>query len=1065
MNTNKIINITNKLVDDFCQVESRDNYNLLCDFEDIKPPEIYPLNTNNNDELKELKDIATDYVTKNYFDKYNTAEKTFTLVNNVFNHAINRYCINNGIDPINIKFVSKGGLIAYMFKNYYINKISKSNIRKLFHNNYDTYFKKSDMDFTIIINSDLDDIIYDRCYKDMSDLSFFLLYIIRTHFRKFLYEYMDYYKYNNKYKITLLNEMKEKINTSNFIKEKKKNNIYCCKLIHKNDYVESPCIRDVRFNKEKKYDSIIKTTADPRNMQINYPAFVGNKHFNPTNDMYITYNNTIDFVSDSGIHTKFFLARIKALFSLYFINHNQHIVEMDGLSCCNFENIGGEIIDVSIGHKSSDHKMSIENGVDIMSTSIRNSDDIINIPTLDYMLKDLHFILFSFSKYPWSNSKTKKRVFRYIFFILLHIFISQDEEMMNQEVHNIDITVSKLSEIIYNINAFQERYINGDVVFVYPVCKNGAVTQEECNLLYNNATTLNIDEDVEDETILLSKSCFWNQNLGRCLQALFPFVFVFPNSIFNNLLKSINELIKKISIDKLNNDTDFDSNLKNLKEFVINVKKSMEILHEGLDINLNQDLDQEGVIEREPSVMTLEKKYLRKEISILKNKYLKYKNKYLKNYKQNQKGGFNTCSKDKKHFVVPLILDSFTKFDSFSLTSSYNNIFHNVYEKLIANFKNDRQHFQEFKSYDGNDDYRSPPFHNYSQNITALAFLSFMIEYQLFLNFYMLYSPQPVKTFNTVKNNRRNNYTPNFKGRDLSVRIYRNKLDNINIEELLNDFCIELDRLYRRFMVTLITNIKIISNDKINPDGTIEEFSFNEIRDIIIPGFMMKDRNIDDKYEFLFYNWKQRLIEDNIINNLSQIDQSIKKSLEYNLDQYSIDNAYTPDGTGFFSWMYMIPKIDEDNMSKKFGSCITSTYLEAYLLLRIHEKPEDVNLGLEIDEGYHPVWQRTIRDVGSNLGHWTTIWNNNTSENPYTFRKIAPARGLSDAPLSGPGNRINLITNKKLFLQVLIFIIFDAYQQYAALNKNKLGRARFRNISKNIWESYSVLKGIVNDEL
>ena len=84
---------------------------------------------------------------------------------------------------------------------------------------------------------------FDEIYKDLSDLSFFVLYLIRNHLRRYMFIYTDYNKYDDNYKRLLLEELRISINNTDFIKNIVENNSYCCKIIHNKIFNEEPLLK------------------------------------------------------------------------------------------------------------------------------------------------------------------------------------------------------------------------------------------------------------------------------------------------------------------------------------------------------------------------------------------------------------------------------------------------------------------------------------------------------------------------------------------------------------------------------------------------------------------------------------------------------------------------------------------------------------------------------------------------------------------------------------------------------------------------------------------------------
>ena len=78
---------------------------------------------------EKIKNLATNFVTSHFFEKRETAENTFNLINFIFQQAIKTYCETKkfvGIEirlETKIRFISKGGLVFYMLKNRIIKEV------------------------------------------------------------------------------------------------------------------------------------------------------------------------------------------------------------------------------------------------------------------------------------------------------------------------------------------------------------------------------------------------------------------------------------------------------------------------------------------------------------------------------------------------------------------------------------------------------------------------------------------------------------------------------------------------------------------------------------------------------------------------------------------------------------------------------------------------------------------------------------------------------------------------------------------------------------------------------
>ena len=82
---------------------------------------------------------------------------------------------------------------------------------------YSKFFKLSDADYGIYIDPSLSN--FEEVFNDMTNLSYLLQKIIRDNINNNVYDFFDYYKYNNDYKEKILKELLEELNNSNTIND------------------------------------------------------------------------------------------------------------------------------------------------------------------------------------------------------------------------------------------------------------------------------------------------------------------------------------------------------------------------------------------------------------------------------------------------------------------------------------------------------------------------------------------------------------------------------------------------------------------------------------------------------------------------------------------------------------------------------------------------------------------------------------------------------------------------------------------------------------------------------
>jgi hypothetical protein len=425
-------------------------------------------------------------------------------------------------------------------------------------------------------------------------------------------------------------------------------------------------------------------------------------------------------------------------------------------------------------------------------------------------------------------------------------------------------------------------------------------------------------------------------------------------------------------------------------------------------------------------------------------RYIKYKKKYLEK-KNNLIGGYK-LSDLKKGNILDTVLSNilkdcnnvlYFKFDDqgkkndgygFDETLEYlsnDKDYNSILPYLLEKYMNEKPYTQIF--YKENCEIISE-FRNmipYHVNIGALMFLSFITELEIFTLFHSII---PFNTNTHMNRNTLNTAFCSIAGKVLctKTRIYR---DNVNddITQLFINFTTVLDETFKEFMDLLINDIQYILNKDID-----------EIERCIIP----KDSAIyreDDKYDYIFADWKERLcilfsVEDRELI-LGEINISIKKIITQK--ESSILN-YIAEATGFFSYFYLInPNI----RSPFFGSCLTYSMFELYIMSRLHTRGE--NMILLVEKGQktpHSLWKITQQKTNIPvLTHFATEFT--LSKNPFRLHSKFEINGI-----------IHLIFafNKQKILKLFIYIIYDMYIQYFISNIDKYNSEQNLNIKKII---------------
>jgi hypothetical protein len=986
------------------------NYHIDETIEVLKTPKMYNLNINanmpqNNDKLN-IATAMTDFCTNKYIGVL--TQNFFLFVIETFNFVLNEYRKEYNLrEKYDLKeeqilFLPKGGLILKILVEKNIKHNLPNNIQGIYEEKYKQYFKKSDMDFSIFIDDTLPDEKYQQIYNELIDISYYTLFYIREEIEENQHEYFEFARYNDKYQTYLLRELRNDINK--IIKKKSVDDIYntdyICKITHKNIIDEEPCQYDyMRENDNMDYDQYIYQAQNK--MYIYQPVKFGTMQ-NNAKTMTISINKNIYFNSPTNGINKFSLVRIKNNFGIYYLPNNSNNIKLAIQK--------GELIDVSISHKETTEfkKHKYFSSPDIFFKNFSKLDlgnTSFYSVTLYYLIDDIEYILFRQNEYPWKDNKYKKRIFRY--FAMLIILIIKN-------IYENKIDDVKFNSLILNINTFITYLINQ----------------------FSNPS--NIEQ------------------------------FKFDNELspFNNISNIIYEINKK-----KNNFTSSDRS--NYIEFNTIIIDNFGIFNDILNKIFDKYAQNEILTNRISGFFggnTNEYKY---------NKYQEKYKLLLNNITKPVIGGAIEPTITKKFNNI--IKKSINNIQNIDMTVK--NIVINNIQDFIKIYKNNAEINQQFIDRKGNIIYDSTDINdkymvlherntetrktliNYHEQILALAYVSYLSEYLCFLITYKSYN------INTTSNQTANDFDEIYwDGLTEPKRIYRNELtNNLNLLNIDN-FSKNLNLLYKRCIVNLIFKLTNNINAKyFVPDKHI---SYDIIKNLIIA---VNHKDIDiltrkNEYEFIFHFWKKNII-DFIIKNSANLSGDLKElskqhsiifqnniradiniCIENVLNELS-DNIsgspYSTNATGFFSWMYLYPNAT-NNPARKYGSCITYTYLEIYVLFRLFEIPNYVYVQTQSTNSLriHNYWKLTQDNLtNKSFSHWVTKWrrtiNDSTARSDFIFRDALTYK-----------KDYSFLTQKKECFIVLIGPIFDNYIAFINKNSTKIPDYTIRiNSIKNLLNS------------
>lgn len=530
INNNTIINNNNKLDNIISTYNIEDlvnNFNIELE-KDINIFE----NKEYNDNKKILKNFFTDFVTNHILDENNLYNLLY-IINKIYNDTLNKYIEKNNLKNDDILFIFKGGNIFKLIAEKFWNELPNQAMYKLI-SEYKQYFKRSDLDFGIYINPNLNNSM--KITNDITIISYKIQIIINNIIFNNKNLFLKWFKYNTSYQNSILQEELNNLNKLD-IDNKIKNIDF---ITNSTNYIN----QNDTYIKFLLSDQDIIDIDDLDNNKTTNQNILNSSNKNTF--MYTNINSALKIYTNKRT-LEFNLTRTKINFNIYMYD-NVDNTKLNKMS------IGGELIDVSIGHDSASEKFYKSKNIYTDKISLTKNNELfdINIYSYKYLYLDLHFILFETVYLPWSDIKYKKRLYRIFYITFIDLFTTIKNKSLNNKHIRIIIQYYKL---IYDI-----------------ISK------------FNNNTYTK--KNIEKISKLLSKSKF-NELLDnfKCKKKCLLFDLLEKiNIIIDKVLYPINFIDKNIHNNiyinsKINNNRLLDTNeLDNLLDFINTVKNNLSNL-------------------------------------------------------------------------------------------------------------------------------------------------------------------------------------------------------------------------------------------------------------------------------------------------------------------------------------------------------------------------------------------------------------------------------------------------------------------------------------------------------
>ena len=370
--------------------------NISYDFK--KTPIIMDSSDSDPNEKTEWKSILTDFDVNIVMASNEDKSKFLKLIFDIVDDALNTYKNSMKLNDNEVVFFYKGGnimrILANHLKKQHIENQSKIRVGdqgEIFMKNFANFFKKSDDDFSIMINIKEEN-KFNQILSDVNSIIDECLAIIRDQLEDNKQQYFQYFNKDHEYKVLNLQSVQSKFNESDLVKNKeKKYHKFLFNSILFDDVYSNPIKKD-------EYRKNINDTSKRTDFVVyndnNNNTLVSTTNNDKTHLFYNYFNTTLTFTRPGNKIISFDLFRTKANFKCFYTNGNDR----------DFFDLGGELIDISVSKFNDSKRLQFcedikKDGLEkyIRKFKVKSNESFYEIRcvTVDYLIHDLEVILFS----------------------------------------------------------------------------------------------------------------------------------------------------------------------------------------------------------------------------------------------------------------------------------------------------------------------------------------------------------------------------------------------------------------------------------------------------------------------------------------------------------------------------------------------------------------------------------------------------------------------------------------------------------------------------------------------
>jgi hypothetical protein len=411
-----------------------------------------------------IRDVLTEYTVKNIFE-IDTQNDLIHLINRIITSMYDQFYQET---KIRLYFVYRGGNILKMYKKSF-ESILPGKSRKIFKEEFDPFFKNSDLDFyTVIQGSEklssfeiysINSYIQMMCYYGCYIARIFIM----NNYNLFDFCKINQLQLNEDFKSILEALNLEKLESelkdvqkanfiglgfSNFIYMNEKFNVDKILKLPKSKLIEEfvPNKGDSELNILDNYKKNRNSGRSDLNISVNEnnenESLINKISYKKPNLFKYDYQKMVEELAAKNKLLPFYITNNNDIsskeeyidFSLVRLMMNFVVVYKRGEKF-GFTNAPSELYDLSIGHPE-DKMYQVYTSNNIVPYEFTYKDDkkdTIYIPAIETTILDLIFILFEYRDFPWEDPKYKKRLYR----LMILIFVLEMSQKGVDEMEKI----------------------------------------------------------------------------------------------------------------------------------------------------------------------------------------------------------------------------------------------------------------------------------------------------------------------------------------------------------------------------------------------------------------------------------------------------------------------------------------------------------------------------------------------------------------------------------------------------------------------------------------------------